>query len=268
MKTLQVCFAILWITGLCSGAYARVFTDSNGRTIEAEVAGVRGDKVRLTVNGKVAEWPIANLSEEDQKYIAKWELNSPPVKLILRVWERDGERPSSRPNTYSSSRPNSSRTPNGMGIQESKSDYIHYQLDIVNPSVFDATYVAAQYVAYIIKEDGGIAWKMGTFPIRMVAGKESRSVKTRSIEMLSTKTTSNVPSVSVNSNGTTNLTYKEKISRSKQSNGGIWVKVFDGAQLVAESKKVSKLVEDRALGWPMDPPKSPSEWPSPPPARK
>jgi len=42
---------------------ARLFTDDQGRTVEATLVGVRGEKVVLSRNGRAAQWPIAKLSK-------------------------------------------------------------------------------------------------------------------------------------------------------------------------------------------------------------
>ena len=61
---------------LCSvvGVQARAFTNKAGKTINAEVLELKGDKVQLKVGRKTFLVPIVSLSEADQAYIENWEM--------------------------------------------------------------------------------------------------------------------------------------------------------------------------------------------------
>lgn len=76
------CFLGLMIVALCalSPVYAktRIFTDKEGRSIEAELVGYNGAESKVTIRrkgaGRAITVPIASFSEPDQKYIYSWGL--------------------------------------------------------------------------------------------------------------------------------------------------------------------------------------------------
>ncbi|MDF1815571.1 MAG: DUF1549 domain-containing protein [Verrucomicrobiales bacterium] len=59
-------------------AEVRVWTDTQGRTVSAEYAGVDAGKVKLKLaNGKIVPFPYSKLSPEDQKWVKDGFLSSP-----------------------------------------------------------------------------------------------------------------------------------------------------------------------------------------------
>lgn len=55
-------------------AETRIFEDSGGRKLEAEVLGVSGDTVELKLkSGKVSKLSISKFSEIDKSYLRRWE---------------------------------------------------------------------------------------------------------------------------------------------------------------------------------------------------
>ncbi len=55
--------------------FAREFTNSQGKKIEATLKGVEGESAVLEMNGKTFNVPMNSLSEADQLYITEWEAN-------------------------------------------------------------------------------------------------------------------------------------------------------------------------------------------------
>jgi pimeloyl-ACP methyl ester carboxylesterase len=53
---------------------AREFTDTEGRTVTAEVVRVINNEVHLRVRSKLYQWPLDKLSEEDQTFLHEWKL--------------------------------------------------------------------------------------------------------------------------------------------------------------------------------------------------
>ncbi|MFC7336956.1 hypothetical protein ACFQY0_07185 [Haloferula chungangensis] len=64
MKSLLVLILPL----LMNPVFGRSWTNTEGRVIEADLIGVKGDKVVLSMKGKEYEIPLASLSEEDQTF--------------------------------------------------------------------------------------------------------------------------------------------------------------------------------------------------------
>ena len=56
----------------CAPATARTWTDTTGRTIEADLVRVEADRVILKVKGSEVPLSLSRLSPEDQKFIADW----------------------------------------------------------------------------------------------------------------------------------------------------------------------------------------------------
>lgn len=55
-----------------ASAAPREFKSTDGKTITAEVAGVQGDDVVLSMNGREFTVPVARFSQADQDFIAEW----------------------------------------------------------------------------------------------------------------------------------------------------------------------------------------------------
>ncbi len=81
MQKIPLCLTLAILGGLPGLAQtaSRGWTDSNGRTVQAEYAGVQGDSVLLrTAPDKVVPFPLVRLSAEDQAYV-KAQASSAPV---------------------------------------------------------------------------------------------------------------------------------------------------------------------------------------------
>lgn len=79
LKGLPPCLALLLLIlpivfGVSIPAHAapREFKSTDGKTITAEVAAVKGDQVVLSMNGREFTVPVARLSQPDQDFIAEW----------------------------------------------------------------------------------------------------------------------------------------------------------------------------------------------------
>ncbi|QBG47001.1 hypothetical protein EGM51_06185 [Verrucomicrobia bacterium S94] len=88
MKIKYVLFICCFIHSLSArGDQYRVFTDANGRSIEAKIVQLdpSGKKVTLErKNRKTATIPVNMLSEEDQNYILSWEKKSATTQLAAK----------------------------------------------------------------------------------------------------------------------------------------------------------------------------------------
>ncbi len=85
-----------WAAGMAgalilSSASGRVWTDTTGRKIDAEIVSVEEDKVVLNFKGKEVKLPLARLSPDDRKFAEEWNKSRPaseekasePGSLIL-----------------------------------------------------------------------------------------------------------------------------------------------------------------------------------------
>lgn len=73
MKRLAILAAVCLTGTWAAHAEPRVFTNTEGKTVEAEPFSVEGEEVVLRLaNGKDAKVPLKSLSESDQAFIAEW----------------------------------------------------------------------------------------------------------------------------------------------------------------------------------------------------
>lgn len=75
----------------------RVFTNTDGKRIVAELVGSDGTQVTLKLEGaKIARIPLASLSAEDQAYVGKWVEESLPRLNITPTFVRANRNESSK----------------------------------------------------------------------------------------------------------------------------------------------------------------------------
>ena len=72
---------VLLLSGLLlASASARVWTDTTGRKIDAEIVKLEGDQVVLLFKGKEVKLPLTRLSEDDRKFTEEWQKSKPAEK--------------------------------------------------------------------------------------------------------------------------------------------------------------------------------------------
>jgi predicted esterase len=73
---------VLLLSGLLlATAGARVWTDTTGRKIDAEIVKLEGDQVVLNFKGKEVKLPLTRLSPEDRKFAEEWQKTQPAEKV-------------------------------------------------------------------------------------------------------------------------------------------------------------------------------------------
>ncbi|MCW1923647.1 SHD1 domain-containing protein [Luteolibacter arcticus] len=72
--------AVLLSGLLLTTASARVWTDTTGRKIDAEIVGLDGDQVVLNFKGKEVKLALARLSADDRKFAEEWQKTKPEEK--------------------------------------------------------------------------------------------------------------------------------------------------------------------------------------------
>lgn len=80
--------ALLWVA---STAQARTWTDSKGRSIDAEIVRVENDAVVVNKSGKEVRLPLAILSDADKDYAAKWNAEKQPANTGGTTTGNSGE---------------------------------------------------------------------------------------------------------------------------------------------------------------------------------
>ena len=229
-------------------AYAepRAFTDDQGRSVQAELVGIRGANVVLATGKVRGQWPLSRLSPPDQDYVRQWQTSHTAVKHVqLQITERDGigERGEFKGGEKSAGGPLS-----GLpvpGAPEVKTVYKHYEIAVNNPAAVDASYLRVAYVVYVVQPDGSIGIQPGAQDLERIAASGSSRLLTEGASADRTKATQFKVSVS---NG--NLSVAEKTKRSRDQFGGVWVRVTgpDGT-LIGEAKRLSPAVAQLNPPW-------------------
>ncbi|MEK7951008.1 SHD1 domain-containing protein [Luteolibacter soli] len=65
---------------LLAAAGARVWTDTTGRKIDAEIVRLEGEQIVLNLKGKEVTLPLAKLSPDDRQFAGEWQKTQPPGK--------------------------------------------------------------------------------------------------------------------------------------------------------------------------------------------
>ena len=238
MKPLLVSVVTLlgFSLGLVPRAEAHLFTDDQGRQVEADIVGMRGANVILATQGVRGQWPVTRLAAPDQAFVRQWQSTTLSVaKVKVQMIEQDGI---GEKGAFKAEKEGGPARPKDLPFapqKESKAHYKHYDLQITNPALVDANYLRVDYVLYVIQPDGTVGTNAGSQPLdQLPAGKTVR-LKTEGATAWSTKTTQMKLAISSNSVSTA-----EKTSRSTERFGGGWVRVMgvDGS-IIGESKSLS-----------------------------
>ena len=230
--------SITFLASLCVSftAQAHLFTDDAGRTVEAELVGVRGPDVVLATQGVRGRWPVERLAAADQSFVKEWQATSTTVnRVIVQVTERDGI---GEKGTFKRESDGGPSLPKDLPFgpkTATKASYKHYDLQITNPAAVDASHLRVDYVLYVIQPDGSVGTNAGTQALdNLPAGKAAR-LQTEGATAHSTKTTQQKVAISNNS-----ISTAEKTSRSTERFGGAWVRVSgaDG-NVIGQSKQLT-----------------------------
>lgn len=225
----------------------RTFTDDQGRQIQAELVGLRGDNVVIKSNGRMAQWPIAKLSKKDQAYVAFWKQSAETTPRVdVRIWERDGigekgviDDGKLDPSALGKNIPMIKQT-------EEKASYKHYDVDLHNRSAVDAKNLLVSYVLYVITPQNQVVGENGKDSISLVGAESRHTLKTRGVTYVRTKTTS----ATVSTNILGNLSLGSNTSRSREKFGGAWVRVYSPeGNLIGEAKQLSDQLERMNPAW-------------------
>jgi hypothetical protein len=77
-------------------AEARVWTDTQGRTIEADIVRVDGSDAIVNRNGKESRLPLTLLSDADKQFVAKWQEEQKAAKASTAAAAASKDKPSAR----------------------------------------------------------------------------------------------------------------------------------------------------------------------------
>lgn len=228
-----------------SQAFGRVFTDDQGRTVDAELVGVRGDNVVLSKNGRAAQWPISKLSAKDQLYVRAWQASPPETpNLSIQIWEREGIGASG-----AFDEPEEGGLPKNIPLlleTEEKANYKHYDLDITNRSQVDATNLTVAYVIYIVTASSQVEAVSSSSSVETIPMGQRVTAVTKGVNAMRTKQTI----TTINIGPFNQVSTGSDINRSKERFGGVWARVYSAdGQVVGEAKKLIPEIERLDPAW-------------------
>ena len=237
---------VTFILAQSAPAFARVFTDLEGRSTEAELAGVTGQDVLLRKSEVEMRWPLAKLSPADQAYVNEWQAN-PPItpKLGLQIWKKEGISPAG---TFAEEPGGPDGLPNIPGLHEvKKKDTFHYfAVDITNPNSTQASLLTLSYQIYVIPTSGNVIVETATGVVPSIEAKKRASLVTKAISTSRTKTTT----LKLGTNVFGGLTTGQQSKRDSERFGGVWVRVYshDG-KIVGEAQDLAPEIERLKPSW-------------------
>ncbi|MEM0968516.1 MAG: hypothetical protein AAGJ31_04130 [Verrucomicrobiota bacterium] len=222
----------------------RTFTDANGRQVEAELVGIRGDNVILERNGRLGQWPISQLSVPDQAYVKVWRQN-PPVtaRVSVRIWEREGVGPNGIMNADAGGLPKDIPL---IRSTETKSSFTHYEADLTAPNDRDASKLTVGYILYLVNAANQVEAHYGSQFVETIPAGKRVTVATEGVSLDRTKTTQ----LTVGSTVLGGISLGSDSSRAKERFAGAWVRAFapDGT-MVGESRSLIPELERQDPAW-------------------
>ena len=237
---------IVALATLSVRAEPRAFTDDQGRSVQAELVGIRGANVVLATGQVRGQWPLARLSPVDQAYVREWQATHTAVKHVqLQVTERDGLGERSEFKGGETAAPNPLSGLPFPGAPEVKASYKHYEIAVNNPAAVDASFLKVAYVVYVIQPDGNIGTQAGVQSVEKVETSGSTRLLTEGVSASRTKSTQLKIALT---NGS--LSVGQKTQRSREQFGGIWVKVSspDGTP-IGELKRLTPALAQLNPPW-------------------
>lgn len=217
-------------------AEPRIFTDDQGRQVEAELVGLRGANVVLATGAVRGQWPLARLSAPDQAYVKDWQASNTAVKNVqVQIFEREGI---GQKGAFPAPAPEGPSLPDDLpfpGGKEVKADYHHCDLAVQNPAEVDANHIRVAYVLYLVKADGSVGNNAASQPVDRITARGNSRITTEGINAARTKATKFRIQLTDG-----NLSVDEKTVRSRDGFGGCWVRVYgaDGT-IIGEAKHLS-----------------------------
>ena len=244
MKRYLVCLPVLFFQ--ITFAQERTFTDDQGRQIEAELAGMRGENVVLKKNGRLAQWPASKLSKGDQAYASLWKKgNRSSPKIQVRIWEREGIGENGVING-NRLEPTLGKNIPFLKQTEEKGYFRHYDVDLHNNSAIDASNLVLSYVLYVISPSRQVIAETHSEQVSFVGAGKRQTVKTKGVTFVRSKTTS----TTFGTNVLGNLQIGSDTNRSKETFGGAWVRIFSAnGELAGEAKDLIPSLEKVNPQW-------------------
>lgn len=219
--------AIALVGALAAHAETFTLTDKQGRTINADVLSVSGDQVRIKRDGSTFNVSLATLSAEDQKKLKAWAETQatliPPgglqVELSRGIFKTEKQ-------TTDVVLVNGDTVKNGRTTTEDKWGYA---ITITNKTSRPLENLRAEYLLFAtvdsvhVKEKQGLKKKNYRSAIETVPELGRVVFRTETISAFKMKYNGNI------------ISAKSGDSSSREMLTGIWLRIYQGKELVYEA---------------------------------
>lgn len=201
----------------------RTFTDDQGRTVEAVIVRTSPDKVWIRRDdGRTFQVATSTFSEADRKYISEW-------RQMNALEDPDAIE-------FSSKRYTDERRTESRNYATFKIDRFGYIIAITNTTVIDLENLDVEYRYYAKRgtfgetgQDRQLEGYGGRATIASLPSRETTEIKTDSVTLKSTKLKRGFSYTNTNQR------------RTNDSLGGVWVRIKQDGELIAEFSSPSRL---------------------------
>lgn len=213
-------------------AEMQTLTDTQGRTLHADVISVNGDQVTIKRDdGQTFTLPLSELSASDQTSLKDWASKHLPAGSVTLSYGRD--------QVHSDSKP----TANAKTTSKTPAQQWDYNVTVFNHTVNPLANVRVDYAIFQshvgAKSDKAPAPQVGTKSIDSIAMRSQASFTTDSVTLSMSTATKTLPAAPTS------------------AVRGIWLRVYVGDQLVAEACSPDDLSKTET--WPGNGPTKPAK---------
>lgn len=239
----RVVFPALLLATTSAHAEMRTLTDTEGRTIQADVIAVEGDQVKIRrADGQTFNLPMDRLAEADQKALREWakaEAAKPrPLPPGAFQVQMSRARFSSETVLSDVSLTDGRTVKNG---QETTEEKWGFSFMLNNRSAVDLDTLRAEYILFATQDNvhrdkiEGFRRAKYRTKIETIPAYGRLDFRTETVSVFKMKYRGNIVSAATGS------------SRSRETLHGVWMKIYRGDELIYEATSPEGLI--RAEKW-------------------
>lgn len=219
---------------VCAHLDARTFTAKDGRTMEADILGYKGEtlRVRRTDTGREFSIPLSSLTEADQRALRQFMRENPEL--------RDTVPPHAFRVEYSKARSDTERS--GGSVHDVRIENWGYSFNVINLSSAPLENLRLDYIVFAKRDPDRVQATTsrealervhGSLPIESVAVHGKALLYSETIACRTDKLGSNARWVTSSGKLTSKLRDKEL--------HGVWFRLYDGDKIIHEASSPESL---------------------------
>lgn len=222
-------------------AETRTLTDTQGRTIQADVIGVEGDQVRIRrADGQVFDLPLDRLAEADRKALVAWEKERASKPRPLPPGSFDVQM--SRGKFASETVETDVKLTSGAVVKNGRittEEKWGFSFMLNNRSSAPLAGLRAEYILFATKDDvhkagknEGLRRARHRAKIDDIPAFGRVDFRTETVSAFKMKYRGNIVSAATGD------------SKSRESLYGVWIKIFRGDELIYEAASPERLMQE------------------------